>query len=179
MDNNANPPKGLKIFSSLHTICPPLAMVMIAILFSGIYDLGIIDLRGHVSAFAGPALVILLVCVLLSFVSASRLATHDSTAREEQSKQVLDQVEVRIAAVEEKAASFLSQEYERVKAENEEFKAEFKEIEARERENIQKEIEALRLKNSELQERLSLQSKQEVDVMIPEADEPVPGEQAA
>ncbi len=176
---NTTPPKSIKIFKLLQKACPVVGMIATAILFAGVYDFGVVNLTHQVSGFAGSALLTLILITLLGVVADKGITAYGLTEAEQQREGLLAKVETRILAVEEKAAGFLSEEYERVKTENENFRNEFQEIEVREKETIKEEIEALRLKNSKLLEQLNQQSTREVDVIIPEVEEPSSEEQAA
>ncbi len=165
-----------------------LAIVSASVLCVSLLDLGFIDLREQLHAYAGGVALALLFFAVLSRLAGSRVAAAErgaAQARIEALKTELQELmtaEVeakagalgttgaelskKLAEIEDKVDKFLGAEHDRLVSENENYR---NEIEQQRRDEIAKaseEMEALRVRNQELQEKINKWAVESVDTRL-------------
>lgn len=156
------PSKGPMIMGLVGAICAGLGLIATVILFAGLYDLGFIDLTHALEAFAGPALLILIIANALGPFAASKAIAGAKAAALVEAQTMKAETDEKIAAVEQKVETYLGDNYNSLREENENMKGEFEKIETAERQKVEEErvqideeLAKLRTTNVELQEQLN------------------------
>lgn len=135
-----------------------LCLVLLLVLFTGAYDLGVVDLRPTISGFA---IILLPIFAVFAFVAvfANMKLTH---LRETQMFAKGAEIEAHVGeikkTVDDKIQEYLGSEYERLKGEHEKMSEFLKELEKQEQDRLVQELEELKVENSELKERLSMKN---------------------
>jgi Skp family chaperone for outer membrane proteins len=162
------------------------AIIMVVV----VVDFGLGDVKSHLHGGEKIAAVLLFLGVLLTAFAGSKLAAagrremdaalanvHNVIAekvaaefrpKEEALKELQADIGAKMKALEQRVDKFLGTEYQRLSAENESFR---KDVEQRRQAEIQKtvdEIEQLRAKNLELQEKISKWAVEQVEIRIGE-----------
>ena len=156
------PSKGPMIMGLVGAICGGLSLIATIILFAGLYDLGFIDLTHTLEAFAGPALLLLIIANALGPFASSKSAAGAKAAALVEAQTMKADTDEKIAAVEQKVETYLGDNYNSLREENENMKGEFEKIETAERQKVEEErvkideeIIKLRATNADLQEQLT------------------------
>ena len=107
------------IMGLLRTFCFATALTTASILFAGVYDFGMFDFRMTISKAAIAILPIFIVsAALYSFASSMVLsAKQDGQAQTLASSQA--DIDLKIAAAQQKFDEYLGEEYKNLKTENE------------------------------------------------------------
>lgn len=185
---DGNAAKGAGIMGLLRVSGFALSILSAAFLCVSLLDMGFIDLRPKLHGFSGPAAGALLVFVMLSAFAGSRVAASERAARDAQIEALKGELAERLAAdldtkvgglgsvgaevtqkvavLDEKIEKFLGAEFERLTAENEGYRKEIDQSRVDEISKASEEIEALRAKNQELQEKISKWAVESVDSKI-------------
>ena len=162
-----------------------LSMATAVFLCVSLLDMGFVDLRPQLHDFSGAAAGALLVFVMLSAFAGSRTAAAERAARDAQIEalkgelaeklaadldakvgslgSVEGEVRQRMASIDEKIEKFLGAEFERLTAENEGYRKEIDQSRIDEISKASEEVEALRAKNQELQEKINKWAVESVD----------------
>ena len=143
----------------LFIACTALGLIALALLFGGIVDFGFIDLTSTLSKFAAVALLTFVLVISLGSFALMKMVSGERTFTERHLAVLLSTVEERLRPVEDKIASHLGEDFNRLKAENESFKSELEKIRQAESEKIIQELDFLKEQNSILQEQLGKKAK--------------------
>lgn len=162
-----------------------LSIVSALVLSISLLDMGFIDLRPTLHAFSGAAAGALIFFTLLTGFAGSRVAAAKHAALDAQIVALKGELEGQLNAelqakaealgsseaevmrkltdVEQRVEKFLGAEYERLVAENEDYRKEIDQSRVDEVSKASEEVEALRAKNQELQEKINKWAVESVD----------------
>ena len=179
---------GPGIMGLLRTAGFALSMATALFLCISLLDMGFVDLRPQLHDFSGAAAGALLVFVMLSAFAGSRSRAAERSARDAQIDALKDElagklmadletraatieareaeVKAKVAAVDEKIDKFLGAAFERLTTENESFRKEIDQNRIDEVSKASEEVEALRAKNQELQDKINKWAVESVDSRI-------------
>jgi len=162
-----------------------LSIVSALVLCISLLDMGFIDLRPTLHAFSGAAAGALILFTVLTGFAGSRVTAAERAALDAQIAALKGELEERLgtelqakaealgsteaevmqklADVEQRIEKFLGAEYERLVAENEGFRKEIDQSRVDEVSRASEEVEALRARNQELQEKINKWAVESVD----------------
>ena len=143
-----------------------LGTIALMVLVAAMQDLGFVDLTHTLEIAIVPMLVLIVLSVSLYAFANSKIHAAKFAAAQQAVDEAKEAFEQRIAAVEARIEGHIGGEYERLKAENEQLKGHFDEIRKQEDEKIGIELEQLRQKNAELQDKISTWAVNSVDAAM-------------
>ncbi|NNE23535.1 MAG: hypothetical protein HKN11_13080 [Rhizobiales bacterium] len=157
-DDTEKRPKGPMILGLLQTFCFVMALSTASVLFIGAYDFGIFDFRMTVSNIAIVILPLFIVsAALYSFANAKVLSAKQASQQQSLAAGQAE-IDVKIAAAQQKFDEYLGEEYKALKAENEAMKADIESKKLAEREKLEEENAFLKEQNSLLKEQMTTRS---------------------
>lgn len=154
-DDTAKKPKGPMILGMVQTFCFVMALTTASILFVGAYDFGMFDFRMTISKAAIAILPVFIVSAALYSFANSKVSSAKQANQEQTLAAGQADIDLKIAAAQQKFDEYLGDEYKTLKAENEAMKAEFESIKQAEHEKLEQENAYLKEQNSLLQEQIN------------------------
>lgn len=131
------------------------AAIALVVMVAGMHDLGFIDLTHSLHALIVPMMVLIILSISLYAFASSKNAAAKFAARDAALEQLKQEVEQKLAAAEARLESYLGPAHAALMEENETLKAALDDVRRQEEEKIGAEIEELRSKNVELQEKIN------------------------
>ena len=154
-DDTDAKPKGPMILGLVQIFCFVMALTTASALFVGAYDFGMFDFRMTISKIAIALVPIFVVSAALYSFASSKVMSAKLATQEEKLAASQSDIDLKIAAAQQKFDEYLGEEYKALKADNSTMKAEFEAIKQSEREKLEQENAYLKEQNSRLQEQIS------------------------
>ena len=156
--SSASSSKMASILSHLSIALQILSLILLLVLFTGAFNLGVVDLRSTISGIAIIILPIFAVFALIAIFAQMKLTALKAATVHAKNAEIEALVNETKGVVEGKIQEYLGSEYERLKGEHEKMSEFLKELEKQEQERLAQELEELKAENSELKERLSMKN---------------------
>lgn len=147
--------KGPMIMGLCRTLSFSASVLALVVLFSGVYDLGFIDLTQHIGKFSAPLIFLLILSIAAGAHAGSRVTAFQTSIGEKKFAATKEAIDQRIGQLEKKVDGFFSEEISRIKAENDNFRKFIEDQRDEEKKRALEEAEALKSVNRELQEKIN------------------------
>lgn len=156
-DNADAPAKsGSMLMTILQVAGFGVAAISLVVLVAAMHDLGFVDLTHTLHAMIVPMVVLIILSMSLYAFASGQNAAAKLAAKDAALEQLKLDVEQKVAAAEARLETYLGPAHAALIEENETLKAAIEDVRRQEEEKIGAELEELRSKNVELQEKINM-----------------------